>query len=97
MKIGFNPAKAGDFKACLQFNFTGEVSGKCYIDIKNGTIETAEGAAAQPNLIINTPFEVWMDIMTQKSDGAKMFIEQKYTAEGDMNILIEMGKLFGEG
>ena len=54
------------------------------------------GSIKNPNLTINTPFEVWMDIMTQKSDGAQMFLEGKYKVEGNAEILMKMKDYFGE-
>ncbi len=31
-----------------------------------------------------------MDIMTNKVDGQKMFLDQKYTIEGDLELMIEL-------
>jgi hypothetical protein len=39
--------------------------------------------------------EVWMDILTGKSDGQQMFLDQKYTVEGDLALLMQMEQLFG--
>jgi multimeric flavodoxin WrbA/putative sterol carrier protein len=100
MKItewGFNPEGAGDTKAIMQFIFSGEVEGSCHMNIDNGEIKVAGGAAKNPNLTIETPFEVWMDIMTGEADGQQMFMEQKYRAEGDLSLLIRMKELFGRG
>ena len=52
-------------------------------------------AATQPDLTVNTPFEVWMDILTDKADGQQMFLDQKYTVEGDLALLMQMDQLFG--
>ena len=54
------------------------------------------GGAAKPDLTITSPFEVWMDIMAGKADGAQMLMEGKYIAEGDMELLLNMGKMFGK-
>jgi predicted lipid carrier protein YhbT len=37
-----------------------------------------------------------MDIMTGKADGQQMFMEQKYTVDGDLNLLLRMNELFGK-
>jgi hypothetical protein len=37
-----------------------------------------------------------MDIVTQKADGQQMFMEQKYTVEGDLGLLTQLGQLFGQ-
>lgn len=95
MKIGFNPKKAADTQAVLQFTFTGTVEGVCYLAVDKGKIETGTGPAAKPDLSITAPFETWMDIITRKADGAQLFVDQKYTAEGNLELLMNMAKLFG--
>ena len=68
MPMGFNSKKAGDTKAVIQFDFSGEVDGSCYFDINQGKIGTNTGPAQNPDLTIQAPFDVWMDIMTRKAD-----------------------------
>jgi len=34
-----------------------------------------------------------MDIITRKADGGHLFRENKYSAEGDLNLLMGMNKL----
>jgi multimeric flavodoxin WrbA/putative sterol carrier protein len=96
MKLGFNPGAAGDRKATIQFNFSGEIEGSCFLSIVDGTISGGQGSSDRPDLTVNAPFEVWMDILTGKSAGQQMFLEQKYTIEGDPGLLMEMGQLFGK-
>lgn len=93
---GFNPEAAGDLKAVILFRFSGEVEGSCFFRIINGRIEAELGSAEKPDLTIETPFEVWMDIMTGKADGQQMFMEQKYRATGDLSLLLRLNQLFGK-
>ena len=96
MKLGFNPRAANGLKATIQFNFSGEKQGSCFLSIADGTIIGRQGKADQPDLAVNTPFEVWMDILTGKADGQQMFMEQKYTVEGDLELLLKMDQFFGQ-
>lgn len=96
MSRGFNPGNAAGIRAILQFNFSGEVDGSCFFKIENGRIESREGSAEKPELTLETPFEVWMDIMTGKAEGQQMFMEQKYKAIGDLSLLMRMKDLFGK-
>ena len=96
MGLAFNREKTGDAKVKIQFLFSGEVEGKCYFSIKNGKFEADLGTAETPDLTIETPFEVWMDITTQKADGQQMFMEQKYKVSGDMSVLMRFGDFFGK-
>ena len=90
MKLGFNPGPAGGLKTTIQFNFSGENQGSCFLSIADGSINGQQGSFNQPDLTVNTPFEVWMDILTGKADGQQMFLDQKYTVEGDLSLLMQM-------
>ena len=92
MRFGFNSQAAADTKAVLQFKFSGEVKGSCYFTIEKRSIETRLGTADNPDLTVEAPFDVWMDIVTGKADGTQMFMEGKYSADGDILL---MG-LFGQ-
>jgi len=94
MSMGFNPEGAGDTKATLQFEFSGSVEGSCHFIISDGTIKTRAGKSEKPDLVIKTPFDVWMDVVTGKADGGEMFLEGKYEVEGNAEFL-EMKKFFG--
>ena len=95
MKLGFNSGSAGNRKATIQFNFSGAIEGSCFLSIADGAISGALGSSDRPDLTVNAPFEVWMDILTGKADGQQMFLEQKYTIEGDPGLLMQMKELFG--
>jgi len=95
MSMGFNPEGAGDTKAVIQFEFTGEVSGGCYLDIADGAIKTGEGLAETSDMKIIAPFEVWMDVTTKKIEGAQALFDGKYQVEGNTDLLMNMGQLFG--
>ena len=90
IQLAFPAKGAGDVKATVQFEFTGETSGDCYIIIDNGTIQTGMGKATQPNVVVRAPFELWMDVISGKADPAQMFTEGKCSAEGDISLLMKM-------
>ena len=80
----------------LQFKFSGEVEGSCHLKIEDREIQALPGVADKPDLTVDAPFEVWMDIMTGKADGQQMFMEQKYKVSGDLSLLMRMNQLFGK-
>lgn len=94
-RMGFNPKAAGDIAASLQFMFSGSLEGGCYFAMDKGALNAREGVLEDATLTIHTPFDLWMDILTGKADGEKMFAEEKYTVEGDLELLMQMGELFG--
>ncbi len=87
---GLNSEVAAERRITLQFNFSGEVSDSCHFIIEKGNIAAEKGSRENPDIAIATPFELWMDIVTGKADGQQMFMEQKYTVEGDLALMIEL-------
>jgi len=88
--FGLNSEAVGDRKISLQFKFSGEVTSSCYFTIEKGNVSPKEGSKENPDITIETPFELWMDIITGKADGQQMFMEQKYTVEGDLSLMIQL-------
>ena len=88
--FGLNSETVGEGKTILQFNFSGEVAESCYFVIEQGKVDAEKGTNENPDIAIETPFELWMDIVTGKADGQQMFMEQKYTVSGDLSLVIEL-------
>ena len=88
--FGLNSEAVGERMVYLQFNFSGEVKDSCYFIIENGNVDVKEGKKENPDITIETPFEIWMDIMTGKADGQQMFMEQKYKVDGDLSLMIQL-------
>jgi len=95
MSMGFNPDGAGDTKASIQFVFSGDQAGACHLIVDQGKIQTGVGEIEHPDITIHTPFDVWMDITTNKVDGQQAFMEQKYQVDGDLNVLLKFQTMFG--
>lgn len=90
MPRGFNREAVGDKQATVQFNFTGEVAGSCHFAIRKDEVKAVAGAVTSPALTIETPFNLWMDIITRKADGQQMYFEQKYRVQGDLELMIQL-------
>ena len=88
--LGVNSEAVGERKTNLQFRFSGEVIDSCYFIIEQGNIAAEKGVKENPDITIETPFEIWMDIITGKADGQQMFMEQKYTVNGDLPLMIQL-------
>jgi hypothetical protein len=89
---GLNADAAGDRPVTLQFDFSGEEEGACHFTLAAGRIDACEGPAEKADLTIETPFAVWMDIMTRKADGQQMFLDQKYKVHGDLALMVALFK-----
>jgi putative sterol carrier protein len=97
MAATFNSQAAGNLKATIQFEVTGNQTGNWFLSIENGKCVFHEGKADSSELTIRTPSEVWLAIANREIDGQQAFTEGKYTATGDMSLLMRMKSLFGSG
>ena len=91
----FNPQAVGDLKATIQFEVTGKQPGNWFLTMADGKCTYQEGKEASPTLTIKTPSEIWLAIANKELDGAKAFMEGKYTADGDIGLMIKMKSYFG--
>ncbi|MGD2270594.1 MAG: NAD(P)H-dependent oxidoreductase [Desulfobacterales bacterium] len=88
--LGLNIEAAGKKKVILQFKFSGDLDDSCYFVIEKDNVDAKEGSRENPNITIETPFELWMDIITGKADGQQMFMEQKYKVDGDLPLMTQL-------
>jgi multimeric flavodoxin WrbA/putative sterol carrier protein len=95
MAVTFNAQAAGNLKATIQFEVSGKQNGGWFLLIKDGKCILNEGRTASPTLTIRTPSEIWLAIANREMDGQQAFMEGKYTAQGDMGLLMRMKSLFG--
>lgn len=91
---GIEKSAAANGEVCLQFDFSGDVHEPCHFVVNADRVEAVKGAHSAPDLVIRTPFALWMDIMIGEADGQTLFMEQKYTVEGEFAMML---KLFGKG
>ncbi|MFH1757806.1 MAG: NAD(P)H-dependent oxidoreductase [Pseudomonadota bacterium] len=95
MAVTLKPEMAGDLKATIQFDVSGRQAGQWYYEIADGYCAFREGQLDHPTLTIHTPSEVWLAISRGELDGAKAFMEKRYSAEGDLSLLMRLKSLFG--
>jgi multimeric flavodoxin WrbA len=88
--FGIDARATQDRKVQLQINFSGDINDSCYFTIEKGRVDAKQGTCEKPDLTIETPFHVWMDIITRKADGAKMMLEQQYKVSGDAALMLQL-------
>jgi hypothetical protein len=89
MEMGFNPAAAAGVRTTLQFEFSGDVAGSCYLQIADGQLHGHAGSAERADLIVRAPFEVWIDVVTGKTPGMQSFMSGQCRAEGEFSLLMQ--------
>lgn len=92
LTYGLNAGMVTGRKVLLQFKFSGAVNDACYFAVADGRVDPVAGTCDNPDLIIETPFDLWMDIMTRKADGAQMLMENKYRVQGDLALMLQLFK-----
>jgi putative sterol carrier protein len=90
LRLHLHSEAVGDETVILQFHFSGEVADTCHFVIRRDQVEAKSGTDPAPDLVIETPFGTWMDIMTRKADGQQMFMEGKYKVQGDIGLMIRL-------
>jgi len=95
MPSAFDPAAAGDLRAEIQFDISGEGGGQWVVSIDGGRCEVRQGIANAPTLTIEAPADVWLKIARGEIDRPKALMEGLYKVKGDMKVLIQMSQIFG--
>ena len=94
MTLTFNPEKARNLEAVIQFELRGEAAGKYYLNISQGECTFHKGEHEKPTLTIKTPSDVWLKIARKEMSGAIALMTGKYKTIGDVGILLKMDKIF---
>ena len=99
MALTFDPEKAGDLEAVIQFHVSGDdpsaSSGQDWrLDIADGQCRCERGVADDPTLTITTSAGVWFAIARGEMSGARALMSRRYKAKGKMGLLLKMDKLF---
>jgi multimeric flavodoxin WrbA/putative sterol carrier protein len=94
MPAAFDRTAAEGVNAVYEFRVSGEEAFTAHLTIAEGACTYAEGPAARPGLVINTPAGVWLAIARSELDGQTAFMNGRYTAEGDLALLFKLKTLF---
>ncbi len=94
MALSFNPEKAGDLEATIQFHVSGDSGGDWNLTIAEGQCRCETGVLADPTLTINTPADVWLAIARKERSGAMALMTGKYKGSGKMSLLLKMDNIF---
>jgi hypothetical protein len=94
MPLGFDPSAARGVEAVYQFDVSGAETFQAHLKISGGACNYHEGPAPAPGVVIRTPGEVWLAIARGELDGQQAFMSGRYTAEGDLALLLKLQAFF---
>lgn len=95
MPRDFKADQAGNFKAAIQFDLSGEDGGQWFVQIAEGKVAAEQGSADDPDAIIRMDASDFADMMSGKLDPMSAFMMGKVRVEGDLNSVMKFQTLFG--
>lgn len=87
MGKGISLPEDDSIEAVIGFSFSGEPAGDCHFAISRGAVIAREGRSEATDLLIETPFDAWADIMTGKADAKELFMNGTCRATGDFALM----------
>lgn len=94
MALAFDPEAGRKIRVTIQFENKGSREAIYQLHMEDGTCTFHRGQFFAPDLIVKTSPKVWWDISTGKLSGQQAFMERQYTVQGDLDILLQMNRLF---
>jgi multimeric flavodoxin WrbA/putative sterol carrier protein len=94
MPLGFRGEAAPGVNIVYQFDISGSESFSAYLKIMDNRCTFHEGSHEKSDLLIKAPAEVWLGISQGTLDGQSAFMSGKYSAEGNLGLLMKLKTLF---
>ena len=94
MPYGLNKKRAQGINTIIQFHLTGKEPTDGYLCIKNLQCTYSQGVCADAKTVIKADSELWLGISNNEISGDQAYINNKYSVEGDMSILLKISDLF---
>ncbi len=95
MPLGFKKEDANGLEAVYQFNISGGENFSAYLSIEKGNCVFHEGTHRTPDVTVNSPDDVWLNISKGELDGQTAFMSGKYKVDGNLMLLMKLNSLFG--
>ncbi|MGH2486457.1 MAG: hypothetical protein ACRDHE_10635 [Ktedonobacterales bacterium] len=94
MERTFSRERAKDKHVALQYTFTGSQRGVCHAVIANGALCVGMGPHPAPTASVTCDFDLWMRIMAYDLDGLLAYQDGLFSADGDIETLLESDSWF---
>ncbi|MFX1257422.1 MAG: SCP2 sterol-binding domain-containing protein [Promethearchaeota archaeon] len=90
----YNPKAIPELEAVMQFNLENE---NYYLLFNENTCKAYSGSHSNPTTTIITQADIWTKISMGEIDGQKAFMEGLFKVKGDINLLLNLEKMFKRG
>ena len=93
----FQPEKAQGVTATFQWDISGALGGRWFVEIKDGTCVVQNGDSPNPNITITIGDENFVKLISGRLDGTMAFMTGKLKVKGDMGLAMKLPQLFRLG
>jgi len=97
MPSRFLPDQAGDMRATIQFDLSGEGGGQWYVTIADRALDVHTGLAQAASLTLTTSTTDYLSIINGELKPMAAFMQGKVRVKGEMPLLMKMQSLFSFG
>lgn len=94
MPLSINKDAAKDANLVYQFDLSGDGGGQFAVTIKHGACTVEEGTVSAPDVTISATATDYLNIVTGAYPFGLAFVNGRLKVEGDLRLLIRMGKYF---
>ena len=94
MPAHFLPDQAGDMRATIQFDLSGEGGGLWHALIADRKVAVHTGPAPAPTLTLTTSAHDYLAIINGDLKPMAAFMQGKVRVKGDMQLLLKMQSFF---
>ncbi|MGD9047174.1 MAG: SCP2 sterol-binding domain-containing protein [Anaerolineae bacterium] len=90
MPAAFLPERAGDAKAQIQLDLTGEDSGQWYLDIADGKCQAMSGQAPQPNVTVTMSGKDFVALFNNRLNPVQAFMSGQIKIAGNAGFVLQL-------
>jgi putative sterol carrier protein len=90
MPAAFLPDRAGDAKAQIQLDLTGDDAGQWFLDIADGQCQVHNEPAPQPNVTVTMSGKDFVDLFNNQLNPVQAFMAGQIKVTGNVGLVLQL-------